>query len=78
MKNEMAKNERSYLAIQVFRGLFSVAALVCIIISMAADRASPYLTMGFGLSSIGFWLGMLTDRRKKGNKDGFSKDGSIS
>lgn len=79
MKSETAKNERSKdIAIHVIIGLIGAAALACIIISMAADKASPYLAMGLGLSFIGNALGTLAVRRKKGNKDGSYKDGRIS
>ena len=79
MKNEMAKNERgksivSYMII----GLIGVAALACIIISMVTDKVTPYLAMGLGLSCIGNTLGMIMIHRKKGNKDGSSKNGRIS
>ena len=79
MKNEMTGNERAKnVVIYVIIGLIGSGALACIIISMVTDKVTPYLAMGLGLTFVGNAIGLAANIRKKGNKDGSGKDGSIS
>ena len=69
---------RETVIICVVLGLIGAASLTCIILSIVTDRTALFLSMGLGLAGFGNAVNLAVNRKKKGNGNGFVKDGSIS
>ena len=75
----MKKNGKAAkAAFRVLMVLIAAAAITCILLSIATDKATPYLTMGLGLTTIGNAMIFAADLKKRKSNAGSDENGNIS